>query len=332
MRNPAGFTGKHKGKSRSGAAAGSGSENQEFAAVVRRLETLRSVPERETGAEAAGRAKVLAAAHTLKQSVPFSNDTRLKDRPTHRAGLIPLRKRVSMKTIGIIGLVLALTFGGGATAVQASQDSLPNDLLYPVKLLGEDLQLGLTQDPLRDLELLMAFSQERVDEISTVLEEGEEIPEDVLDRLELHYQLALKTAAALSDAELLETMQQMQAQLGSQAQLFLQIQTRSQLQNQVNQQVVEQALRIVERNQVMVDGALEDPVTLRDRVGVERPETAPVQPENVPGAGSETGSHNGTGNGQGSGQEQDDMEETLDPEAVGTESPGQGQGGPHNGR
>ncbi|MBN1266312.1 MAG: hypothetical protein JXA25_12520 [Anaerolineales bacterium] len=326
----------------------SGLSNHDETDVFSRLDVLREVPARDSSAAADSLAKILATARTIKRPVSFSTDGRLKNRQTSGKGFFfPIQKRVSMKTIGIIGLVLALTFGGGMTTVQASQGSLPNELLYPVKLLSEDVQLSLTQDPLRDLELLMAFTEARGEEITAILETGEELPDTVVDRLDLHYQMALEYAASLTDAELLVALQQMNQQLETQLQLFQQIQIRSENQNQMNLQL-EKSMRVIERNRVMVTGSMEDPVSLRERMGTERPETAPVQPDNVPGQGSgdrsgsgqgaggegsgagtgSGGSGKGDGNGQGMGADGSE----FDPEAIGTFLPGQsGQGGPGNG-
>ncbi|MBE0684375.1 MAG: hypothetical protein IH585_00075, partial [Anaerolineaceae bacterium] len=50
------------------------------------------------------------------------------------------KETFSMKLI-TIATILSLLLGGGITAV-AAQDSLPGDLLYPVKTLVEDIELG----------------------------------------------------------------------------------------------------------------------------------------------------------------------------------------------
>jgi hypothetical protein len=318
------------------------------AEVLRHLDALRDVPERDPAAALKSLSSIQTAAQSIKRPVPFREDTRLKDRQNLGKAILPIKKRVSMKTIGIIGLVLALTFGGGVTTVQASQDSLPNELLYPVKLLSEDVKLSLAKDPLRDLELLMGFTEERAEEIAAVVESGEELSDSVLDRLDLHYQMALQYAASLTDAELMMVLQQMGEHLETQQQLLQQVQIRSENQNQLNQQLQE-SLQIIERNRVMVAGSMEDPISLRDRMGTERPETAPDQPDYVPGEGSgqgagsgqgsgsegsgtgagSGGSGKGSGNGTGSGAGGSE----YDPEAAGTLIPGQnGQGGSRNGQ
>ena len=46
-------------------------------------------------------------------------------------------------------LVLAVMFGGAGVTAAAAQSSLPNEALYPVKLLVEEVQLSLAPSPTR---------------------------------------------------------------------------------------------------------------------------------------------------------------------------------------
>jgi hypothetical protein len=296
--------------------------------ILQRLEPLHKVPARDPHAVRLSLAKVLGSVDSHKEGVSFSGDSRHNSKPQNSLKN-PLRERLPMKTIGIILLVLALTFGGSVTTVQASQNSLPNELLYPVKLLSEDVQLGLSTNPERDIELLLLFAGERAEEIKVLLELDHEVSPTVLDRLDRQYEMALENAAVLSDQALGLTLQLMNAQLESQLQLFQQMQTKSEIRNQ---QQVEQLLRALEQNRVKVMDAQADPVGLRDRLSVERPEAAPDQPENVPGegqgpgGGTGSGDGVGTGDGSGSGTGSGNGSDSGDG-AGGTGSQGQGGGG-----
>lgn len=94
---------------------------------------------------------------------------------------------VSIGWLKPVAVTLALFFAlgamGGATAF-ASQDALPNDRLYPVKLLGEDVHVWLTFDETRKAEILLDQSDQRMEEINTLVSHGEMIPENVLSALE----------------------------------------------------------------------------------------------------------------------------------------------------
>jgi len=81
---------------------------------------------------------------------------------------IPYKRRFNMVGI-IVAIVLAVSALGGGT-VYASQDSLPGDALYPVKLGTEQARLVLTPNPEGKAHLLITFAAERIDEIKVVLE------------------------------------------------------------------------------------------------------------------------------------------------------------------
>ena len=78
----------------------------------------------------------------------------------------------SMRPLGLAvsSLVIALALLlSGTGIVFASQSALPSDLLYPVKIAIEDIQLALTVDDAEDAQLLLGFTQRRLDEITSLL-------------------------------------------------------------------------------------------------------------------------------------------------------------------
>jgi len=74
-------------------------------------------------------------------------------------------------------LIFGLVFGSWGT-VYAAQDSLPNDLLYSVKLSGENLRLAFTPDTKARISLLTTYTGRRVQEATTLALQGQPIPED----------------------------------------------------------------------------------------------------------------------------------------------------------
>lgn len=70
----------------------------------------------------------------------------------------------------IIGLIVALASGG---TVAASQNSLPGDALYPVKILSEDAVVAMVFSPEQKAEFRLNLAQKRIEEIGKVLEESE---------------------------------------------------------------------------------------------------------------------------------------------------------------
>ena len=88
-----------------------------------------------------------------------------------------------MKPLALVfALLVAVGAGGGATAF-ASQDALPNDTLYPVKLFTEDVHVWLTFDDTSRANLLLDQSAERMQEIATLVSRGDTVPDNVLSAL-----------------------------------------------------------------------------------------------------------------------------------------------------
>lgn len=82
----------------------------------------------------------------------------------------------------VFAFLLAVGVSGGATAF-AAQDALPNETLYPVKLFTEDVHVWVTFDDSSKADILLDQSDERMDEVETLVSRGDRIPENVLSAL-----------------------------------------------------------------------------------------------------------------------------------------------------
>ena len=89
--------------------------------------------------------------------------------------------------------VAAILYAGGTGAVAASYDSLPGDLLYPVKRASESVQVFFTPAS-RQASLHATLAQRRLDEIQALAEQG------VVDSA-LLADLSAETQAALAAVE-----------------------------------------------------------------------------------------------------------------------------------
>lgn len=92
-------------------------------------------------------------------------------------------------------LVLAVIGGAGATAL-AAQDALPDSPLYRVKLWTEDARLWFVFDDSHEAGILLDQSNERVAEITAMVQKNKDIPANVLSALHDRNQRA---AAILAD-------------------------------------------------------------------------------------------------------------------------------------
>ena len=89
---------------------------------------------------------------------------------------------LAYKTLAAV-LAVAVAVAGMGGGVVLAADTLPGDILYPVKLLSEDVKLALTPDPAARAELEMAFVALRVQEMARLAQQGEDVPGAVVARM-----------------------------------------------------------------------------------------------------------------------------------------------------
>ena len=102
-----------------------------------------------------------------------------------------------MKLIVSTLVIVGLLFGGGAT-VSAAQDDLPNQSLYQLKLMSEDVHLWFVSDPAQEVNLLMEQVQARVEEMEALTAQNIVTPQGVSIRAEERIQQALRVASAVA--------------------------------------------------------------------------------------------------------------------------------------
>ncbi|NQS91230.1 MAG: hypothetical protein HQ574_02385 [Chloroflexi bacterium] len=180
------------------------------------LESLQETPARDSQSHEAGRVNFLSQAKNIQ---PRQTPTRTSKT---RAGT-PLRKFWVPRLATILAVVLfALSSIGGT--VYAAQDSLPDDLLYPVKTLTEDIQIGLESDPEERLDLYASFANRRLEEIEAQIQAGEKISPKALARLEKLSEKMLQQAAQMGEKGLENALRQIQQALEKQNQMMEKLQ------------------------------------------------------------------------------------------------------------
>jgi hypothetical protein len=101
-----------------------------------------------------------------------SAETAAKNRETVAAahpGLLKLARGPALVVLSIIFVLL----GGSFASVRASDDSLPGDALYMIKLVSEQTQLALASSKPEKVRLKVAFTKRRVEDLKTVVEMDE---------------------------------------------------------------------------------------------------------------------------------------------------------------
>ena len=114
----------------------------------------------------------------------------------------------------MISIILALLLAGGGT-VAAASGSMPDELLYPVKLATEQVRLTLTPSSLAKAELYAELTDRRVAEIARMTDENK--PEEIERTARLLETYLNRVVALSSGQKLTVTMKIAQAPMESAA-------------------------------------------------------------------------------------------------------------------
>ena len=201
--------------------------------------------------------RLLEAAARQRGRAPATQKSTLRKETRPKMKLLLATRLISAILVAVIGTAAV---GGGATL--AASDSLPGDVLYPVKLAGEDLRLSLASNPEAQVGLALRFSDERIAEIEAMVKRGEELPETVVARMERHVLRAMNQAAWTSEEEMPGLLKRIAERTQAQAQTLEQLRARAQEQNQVQ---LENAQRVCQQAQEEATAGLGDPQTFRWR-------------------------------------------------------------------
>lgn len=184
--------------------------------VIKRLEDLRRSPSRDPQSAALRRDQYLAQLNTLQTPVSLAEKLRLINngltKRINNVFQIP-KERFMMTGFSMIMALIALMVGAAGGTVYASQASLPDAPLYPVKIASENVRVQFATQPAARLELMEQFTDRRMEEISAMLLQVEMPPEAVLLHLQEQIQMTLDLAASLDDAQLEPALLGMQDRL-----------------------------------------------------------------------------------------------------------------------
>jgi hypothetical protein len=120
-------------------------------------------------------------------------------------------------------LITALVFGGGGATIVAARSSLPDQPLYSVKTLTEDIRLALATDPQAAYQLALDFADLRADEIESLVVEGKNPPENVANRYQEEVETSLKLASGLPAEQAAPALEQVIQRLQTQQQTLQQV-------------------------------------------------------------------------------------------------------------
>lgn len=140
-------------------------------------------------------------------------------------------------------VAVAVVFGGAGATAYAAQESLPDQALYPVKIYTEELRLNLAADPEGQINLLLNFADQRVDEIAALLSKGEPVSQEVQERFQQQMENTLKVAAGLDDENMVKYMAMIQLRAYQQLRIMEQVQLKNPGQGVMTQHRVQAVIR-----------------------------------------------------------------------------------------
>ncbi|MBN1537343.1 MAG: hypothetical protein JW908_11470 [Anaerolineales bacterium] len=271
--------------------------------VIEKLSSLRDIPPRDAEKAASTRTRYLSEIKALSSknsgaaAVSISPGQRLNEwfRNFRKTSLRKERSPM-LTTLATIFAVIALAFGGAGATVYAAQDSLPNDLLYPVKLASEEFRLNIATQTQTEFQLSLQFANRRMNEIAALASNGEIIPQEIMTQLQTEYKHAFQFAAGMSDEELTPALLKLQATIRQQQQ------TMAGISSPENEALLLRVREMLQTQQQICDSGLTDPLMFRIRV--RQQQNGDLTPPTEPPAGVAPGGsqgNQGTGTGASSG-------------------------------
>lgn len=272
--------------------------NDQF--VIEKLSQIENIPPRNTKKAASARIryltelKELAAIKPSAVPVSISPRQRLNEWINKIQNLFLRKDRSPMfTTLATMVTVLVLAFGGAGATVYAAQDSLPNDLLYPLKLTSEQFRMDIATKTQAQFDLSLEFANRRMGEITTLTTNGEIIPPEVMTQLENKFKNAFQLAAGMSEEDLTPALIKLQATIREQQHIM------AGLSSGVNDAVLARIREMLQTQEQICETGLADPLMFRIRIRQQQGEnlTPPEEQPTNSGSGSPQGNQGqGTSN------------------------------------
>lgn len=265
-------------------------ENEPF--VIDKLSQLKNIPPRNMEKAASTKARYLSEMKDLASIISVAGPVSISPRERLNEWIknirnLSLRKEHSpmLTTLATMITVLVLAFGGAGATVFAAQDSLPNDLLYPVKTASEEFRMAISTETQTQFQLSLEFANRRMGEIAALASDGQVIPQEVMTQMQLELNNAFQLAAGMSEEELEPALLKIQATIQQQQQ------TMAGLASGLNDPLITRLRLMLQEREQLCNLGLTDPLMFRLQLRQRQ------NSEQTPPTGQPTGA--GSGNSQG---------------------------------
>jgi len=225
--------------------------------IRKRLLIFQDMPGRSLEAEKAGRTRFLRELASLRRDYTYRQNLRgiLKPFVSGR------HARLAFSTAAAVCIVLAFLLVSGGTVVFAAQSSQPNQILYPVKLLSEDVRLGLATNSESQFTLNMEFAERRLDEIDRLAQTGQDAGAQVTDRLQNELNSAIDSAASLDNNGAVKAMENLQANLLQHKDHLVKLQSQA---NPHKMDKYTQVVRMLQQKVSLAEQGIKDPQSIHE--------------------------------------------------------------------
>lgn len=186
----------------------------------------------------------------------------------------PKQRKFALNFLVVMAVVVTALFGGGGAVVLAAQDSLPGEAIYPVKTFSEDARLLFATSDQSKLDLILQYTERRVDEIASLLTSQKQVPVGVFIRLEQQLNAALQIAAHMDSEQMVQALMQIQERVEVQSQTMTALNAGTQPANAL---LLQLEARLRQQSQIAAQGAA-DPQVFQLQMRFRQNQDASQQP------------------------------------------------------
>ena len=250
--------------------------------VIKRLQSLNSVPGRDSQKVANAKAAFLAEAASFQKSVTPGEELRHKrwnEKKTNPSFFRRKEYKPMLSTFASIVIAVTLLLGGSGATVAAAQSSLPGDILYDLKLLSENTASQFVTDPEAQFDLSLDLLDRRAEEIQTLLLDGQVPAEETITRYQDQIEQAIILALNLSEDQVAQAFAQIQTRLQTQEQTMAQIRVNAS--PEALQYMLQTQEMVQERLQILSSGE-ESYLQIQDQLRLQDQLENPDQNQNEP--------------------------------------------------
>lgn len=228
---------------------------------------LQDAPKRSKQRSEAGKAAfMLQAQEYARQAVTNPQPERHKGWFIKIQNLFshPRKEKSPMASaVTTIILIASIILGGGGVTTVAAQSSQPDQPLYGVKILSEDVRLQLTADPQEKLELALEFANRRIEEMQLMTQSGSDIPTSVQARYQEQLEIAMQLAAGMPNEQAVQAMEQIRTRLQTQNQALQQVEVNG---SNTALMILQQTRQMIQDRLSWVEEGLTNPDLLQERL------------------------------------------------------------------